>query len=112
MDWKTCIDIDECKLQDTMKPEYRCNYDCINTPGSFKCIESFDVGADQPIYYDNNQEVVDFLKLQTEEDKQQEIEDDYSIIEGGSIVSVCANGYYFNETMGNCQGTLIIFSWL
>lgn len=108
VDWKTCIDIDECELQNTMKPEDRCNYDCVNTLGSFKCIESFDVGADQPIYFDNNQEVVDFLKLQTEEDRRHEISDDYSIVEGESVVSVCDNGYYFNETMGNCQGSYFL----
>lgn len=45
-DLKTCIDIDECKLQDLLKPKQRCEYGCVNTIGSYKCEN--DYGADQP----------------------------------------------------------------
>ena len=32
----------------------------------------------------------------------------YDIIDGASFVSECLNGFYFNETVGDCQGMNII----
>lgn len=101
-DWKSCIDIDECQLQQTMKPEQRCNYDCINTIGSFKCVDNSEIGADQPADFDDYA-----MKNEVDSDTRDSYDADgnYDIIEGGSFVSECSNGYYFNETMGDCQGT-------
>lgn len=100
-DWKTCVDIDECKEQEALKPEERCNYECINTPGSYKCTD-YEVGADQPIYYDHNN---DFIKLDLEDEKTKDESSDM----GGeaSEVSICLNGFYYNETIGDCMGKLI-----
>lgn len=108
VDWKICIDIDECKLQETMNPEQRCNYDCINTIGSFKCVDNTEFRADQPL--DNDFEDLTLKTDDTDIDYIKTIHSDdadgnYDIIEGGSFVSECTNGYYFNETMGDCQGT-------
>lgn len=50
-DWKTCIDIDECEHQNKLNPNDRCEYGCVNTLGSFNCINDF--GADQPIISEN-----------------------------------------------------------
>ncbi|CRK94785.1 CLUMA_CG008279, isoform A [Clunio marinus] len=106
-DWKNCIDIDECQSQDKMKPEQRCNYDCINTIGSFRCIDSSNFGADQP---SNNDDFIDYSVMKNEienddkDDKDSyDADGNYDIIEGGSFVSECFNGYYFNETIGDCQ---------
>lgn len=104
IDWKTCIDIDECQLQETMKPEERCNYDCINLIGSFKCVDSSEIGADQPA---SNDDFDDYsIKDQGNSIKDSyDADGNYDIIEGGSYVSECSNGYYFNETVGDCQGS-------
>lgn len=104
VDWKTCIDIDECKLQDTMKTEERCNYDCINLIGSYKCVDSYEIGADQPV----NNDDFDYYTMKREANSIRDSYDsdgNYDIIEGGSFVSECSNGYYFNETVGDCQGS-------
>lgn len=104
-DWKTCIDIDECQLQATMKLEERCNYDCINTIGSFRCVDSSEFGADQPA---GNIDFDDYAmknEIDSSMKDSYDAEGNYDIIEGGSIVSECSNGYYFNETMGDCQGS-------
>jgi hypothetical protein len=100
-DWKTCVDIDECKEQETLKPEDRCNYECINTPGSYKC-RDHDVGADQPFYYDNNN---DYIKLKIDDDeKAQDESSDFGV--ETPAVSICLNGFYYNETIGDCLGKL------
>ena len=104
IDWKTCIDIDECQLQETMKPEQRCNFDCINTIGSFKCVDSTEMGADQPLYNDDFDDYTMKHEANGLKDSY-DADGNYDIIEGGSFVSECSNGYYFNETMGDCQGT-------
>lgn len=45
-DWKTCVDIDECANPDDLPKDDRCDFGCINTIGSYKCIN--EIGADQP----------------------------------------------------------------
>jgi Coagulation Factor Xa inhibitory site len=52
-DWKTCIDIDECSLeyQKSLKLEKRCDYGCINTLGSYRCIIEIG-GADEAVIDD------------------------------------------------------------
>lgn len=103
-DWKTCIDIDECQLQDTMKPKQRCNFDCVNLPGSYKCVDSSEMGADQPAA--DNDDFDDYTAMKGNGLKDSyDAEGNYDIIEGGISVSECSNGYYFNETMGDCQGS-------
>lgn len=114
VDFKTCIDIDECKLQDTMKEDQRCLYDCVNTMGSYKCLDN---QADQPLEYElninniHNKRDHDYNDYTSrDEDLMDEIKTDdtdgnFDIIEGASVVSECFNGYYFNETIGDCQGT-------
>lgn len=35
----------------------------------------------------------------------------YDIIDGVSVVSECLNGFYFNETVGDCQGKFSFYSF-
>jgi Complement Clr-like EGF-like len=104
-DEKTCIDIDECQLQSSMDVEQRCNYECINSIGSYRCVESF--GADAPIDSDFDEYL---LYKKNEEEFKSGLDDtdgNYDIIDGASYVSECMNGFYFNETIGDCQGMLL-----
>jgi hypothetical protein len=88
----------------------KCNYECINTIGSFKCIDA--IGADQPFSNDFDD---DYIMPQHQQQQDQNNNDDYrtgsddtdgnyDIIDGASFVSECMNGFYFNETIGDCQG--------
>lgn len=91
-----------------MKPEQRCDYDCINLIGSFKCTDSSEIGADQPV---SNDDFVDY-NMNNEMKDLYDADGNYDIIEGATSVSECSNGYYFNETISDCQGkhkTLINF---
>jgi hypothetical protein len=83
--------------------DQKCSYECINTIGSYKCIESRDIGADQPISNDFD----DYAAQRITDDYRTGSDDtdgNYDIIDGASSVSECLNGFYFNETIGNCQG--------
>jgi len=112
IDWKTCIDVDECQLQESMEQEQRCNYECINTIGSYKCVD--DIGADQPFSNDFDDYMIqnniddndeDNYKMRKfSHDDSDDTDGNYDIIDGGSFVSECLNGFYFNETVGDCQG--------
>lgn len=44
LDWKTCIDIDECS--DARTGNTLCPYGCENTLGSYKCVTDFE--SDEP----------------------------------------------------------------
>ncbi|KAG5677773.1 hypothetical protein PVAND_007504 [Polypedilum vanderplanki] len=108
IDWKTCIDIDECQLQEYSlgEVEQKCNYECINTIGSYKCIESRDIGADEPF---SNNDFDEYIPQQQSIDNNEDYrtgsddtDGNYDIIDGASFVSECLNGFYFNETIGNC----------
>lgn len=90
-------------MQDKLPSEQRCSYECSNTIGSYKCIE---FGADQPD--------IDFLDLTVKNEIESELTDirddstlnidaNYEIIDAQSVIE-CSNGFYFNETMANCQG--------
>jgi hypothetical protein len=82
-----------------------CNYECINTIGSYRCIESREIGADQPF---TNNDFDDYITQHSENEDYRLGSDDtdgnYDIIDGVSVVSECLNGFYFNETIGNCLG--------
>lgn len=99
-DWKTCVDIDECQMQDKLELSERCSYECTNTVGSYRCVE---FGADQPD--------VDYLDLTVKNEIELEVADikddndgTFELIEGAQSVFECTNGFYFNETISNCQG--------
>lgn len=102
-DWKTCIDIDECQLQDVLSDDMRCNYECINTIGSYRCID-VGIGADEPA----NNDFDDFVTVREGsmdyKISSDDAEGNYDIIDGVSVVSECLNGFYFNESVGDCQG--------
>lgn len=86
--------------------EQKCNYECINTIGSYKCIESREIGADQPFPSGND---FDDYMIQHNDDYKMGSDDtdgNYDIIDGATFVSECLNGFYFNETVGDCQGML------
>jgi Coagulation Factor Xa inhibitory site/Calcium-binding EGF domain len=53
-DEKSCQDIDECLDKSTFELNHRCNYECLNTIGSYKCI---DASADQQ---ENDQDILKF----------------------------------------------------
>ncbi|KAL7052811.1 hypothetical protein ACKWTF_005022 [Chironomus riparius] len=114
IDWKTCIDVDECQLQESIQLENRCNYECINTIGSYKCVH--DIIADQPFSNDfddymiqNNADENDendennYKIRKISHDDSDDTDGNYDIIDGASCVSECLNGFYFNETAGDCQ---------
>lgn len=82
----------------------RCNYECINTIGSYKCIDG-GIGADQPFIKDFSD---DYEATKDDSNDYKVGSDDtdgnYDIIDGVSVVSECLNGFYFNETVGDCRG--------
>lgn len=102
-DWKTCIDIDECELQDAMPYEMKCNYECINTIGSYKCVD-IGIGADQPFNKNINDDYEQKDDLDNYKMGSDDTDGNYDIIDGVSVISECPNGFYFNETVGDCQG--------
>lgn len=59
------------------------------------------MGADQP---PSDGEDFDDFGARNDLKDSYDSEGNYDIIEGGSVVSECSNGYYFNETIGDCQG--------
>ncbi|XP_065087472.1 uncharacterized protein LOC135709178 [Ochlerotatus camptorhynchus] len=91
-DWKTCIDIDECLNQKSIRQEFRCRENCVNTIGSYRCLLE-DVVEGRPagagLDYD------DRLTKQVDDELDDENDDD----------TLCPMGYYFNTTMGDCQDT-------
>lgn len=131
-DWKTCIDINECSEDMiAMKPELKCNYGCINTIGSFKCIT--DAGAaDQPLLDDditNLDDIIDTdpvldentnnyiaavndVKYNADVDADEDdvdVDIDNNDDNGNKRyedTQICVNGYFYNETISDCQGEL------
>lgn len=99
-----------------MDEEQRCNYECVNTMGSYKCIDG--IGADQPFSNDfddymvqnNDDDDINYFKKGKFEDSIDDTDGNYDIIDGASSVSECLNGFYFNETVGDCQGMKRIMS--
>lgn len=85
----------------------RCNYECINTIGSYRCID-VGIGADQPV----NKDFDDYVAVRDGFEDYKVGSDDtdgnYDIIDGVSVVSECLNGFYFNESVGDCQGKFSI----
>ncbi|XP_053687238.1 uncharacterized protein LOC128736775 [Sabethes cyaneus] len=92
-DWKTCIDIDECSNQKSIRQEFRCQGSCINTVGSYRCLEPEDEldARDGPGLPVGSQ----LLLLPKQSDE----------LDDGSDDTLCPSGYYFNTTMGDCQDT-------
>lgn len=89
----------------------RCNYECINTIGSYKCVDA-GIGADQPFIKDFSD---DYEAKDDSNDYKVGSDDtdgNYDIIEGVSVVSECLNGFYFNETVGDCRGKFSFPSFL
>lgn len=81
----------------------RCNYECINSVGSYKCVDA-EIGADQPFIKDFSD---DYDTKDASNDYKAGSDDtdgNYDIIDGVSVVSECPNGFYFNETVGECRG--------
>lgn len=84
----------------------RCNYECINTIGSYKCVD-VGIGADQPFSKDFTDDYDDATKDDYSKVGSDDTDGNYDIIDGASVVSECLNGFYFNETKGDCQGTTV-----
>lgn len=107
IDWKTCIDIDECQSQQE-GGKLMCNYECINTIGSYKCIDG--IGADQPHSTNNDYDEYNMIQQKDNEEMDDykvgsdDTDGNYDIIDGATFISECLNGFYFNETIGDCQG--------
>jgi hypothetical protein len=88
-------------MQDKLEIDERCSYECINTIGSYRCLE---YGADQPD--------VDYLDLTVKNEIESEVTDirdeidvNFDLLENAAQnVFECSNGFYFNETISNCQG--------
>ncbi|XP_062552404.1 uncharacterized protein LOC134217619 [Armigeres subalbatus] len=90
-DWKTCIDIDECLNQKSIRQEFRCRGSCVNTIGSYRCLEEGNLREGNGFARDVNGQ----LAKQLEDEQDDESDDD----------TLCPVGYYFNTTMGDCQDT-------
>lgn len=93
--------MNECELENL------CDYGCHNTVGSYTCVEQISYeGADddnsnqKEDNADNAQIVENVLELKEVKYPDRE----FDIIERESEVSICLNGFYFNETIGDCQG--------
>ncbi|XP_022918534.2 signal peptide, CUB and EGF-like domain-containing protein 3 [Onthophagus taurus] len=48
-DWKTCFDLDECENEEIKKS---CRYGCINTLGSYRCANNYELQNDEMIVDD------------------------------------------------------------
>lgn len=81
----------------------RCNYECINTIGSYRCID-VGIGADQPVNKDFDDYVVAREGSEDYRTGSDDTDGNYDIIDGVSVVSECLNGFYFNESVGDCRG--------
>lgn len=90
-DWKTCIDIDECLNQKSIRQEFRCRGNCVNTIGSYRCLLEDVVEARVA---GSGRDDDDRLTKQSDDELDDESDDD----------TLCPMGYYFNTTMGDCQG--------
>ncbi|CAD7082561.1 unnamed protein product [Hermetia illucens] len=105
-DWKTCVDIDECA--DQRSSEMKCEFGCINTPGSYSCL--VDIGADQPIDDDEPECPDGYYRNYTTEDCQDKNEcaDDNGgcyhqcVNTFGSYHCVCRTGFIFAEDKYTC----------
>lgn len=93
------IDVNECELENL------CDYGCHNTVGSYTCVEqiSYDGDDNDSNQNANNANNADNV-LELKEVKYPDRE--FDIIERESEVSICLNGFYFNETIGDCQGKI------
>lgn len=81
----------------------RCNYECINTIGSYRCID-VGIGADEPVNEDFDDYVVAREGSNDYRTGSDDTDGNYDIIDGVSVVSECLNGFYFNESVGDCRG--------
>lgn len=88
-------------MQDKLQIDERCSYECVNTIGSYRCLE---YGGDQPD--------VDYLDLTVKNEIESEVanihgdvDGHFELIESDQSIFECTNGFYFNETIANCQGT-------
>lgn len=100
-DWKTCIDIDECSNQKSIRQEFRCRGSCINTVGSFRCLN--EEGDDDD---DQEDEGVDRRRGRTRMDGgADQLTKQSDELDDENDDTLCPSGYYFNTTMGDCQDT-------
>ncbi|KAL9701971.1 hypothetical protein quinque_005412 [Culex quinquefasciatus] len=97
-DWKTCIDIDECLNQKSIRQEFRCQGSCINTVGSFRCLEEDELVSDEDLGRIRDDGGFDDSRLLVVRPTGDDLNDD-------SDDTLCPTGYYFNTTMGDCQDT-------
>jgi hypothetical protein len=58
-DEKSCLDVDECLDESMFELTQKCNYECVNTVGSYRCI---DASADQQ---ENDQDALKFESFKT-----------------------------------------------
>ncbi|XP_058461689.1 uncharacterized protein LOC131436789 [Malaya genurostris] len=98
-DWKTCIDIDECSNQKSIRQEFRCHGSCINTIGSYRCLDEDEQSdgwnlADGIDIHERLMGGGQMLTKQSSNEPDDESDD-----------TMCPSGYYFNTTMGDCQDT-------
>ncbi|XP_055612375.1 uncharacterized protein LOC129758780 [Uranotaenia lowii] len=101
-DWKTCVDIDECSNQKSIRQEFRCRGPCINTIGSFRCLEEMVGDEDSRAAGQLSKQSADGLLLTAASDSSSADDDDD---ENDGVDTLCPVGYQFNTTMGDCQDT-------
>lgn len=85
-DWKTCVDIDECK--DTIGDT--CEHVCLNTLGSFRCVDGTVDGDSDEL---ENENEADATAHQVD-------------INRPTVVQTCPEGHEFNEHRQLCDGEL------
>lgn len=109
-DWKTCIDIDECADQNNLSPGYQCEFGCLNTIGSYQCVNE-EIRADQPII-DSTPIFcgLGFIYNNTTDDCEDIDEcgvgnggcSEHCINTHGSFDCICSTGYFFGPDKRTC----------
>lgn len=95
-DWKNCVDIDECAVDQTFKLDHRCSYECVNTIGSYKCVD--EVAGDQ------QRSAHDYERSDENEEEFYNYENQERFDKSSNDFKQCFGGYFLNKTTGECEG--------
>ena len=98
VDYKTCMDTDECESMERILESCGPNAGCINTEGSFECIDLTDDNNDDDMKDQDN-----VIKSRDTFNKSKEINDiDTFGLTNGNRSILCSEGYRFHDEYGIC----------